>query len=84
MGFLGLPSVKWRMTTRTKWLVFSPLGLTLIGFGASLMLDAARAKNASEPWFWYGTAALCVFNAGIALFGEGVKCAVLLEIGKRT
>lgn len=46
------------------------------------MLDAARAKNAAEPWFWYGTAALCVFNAGIAIFGEAVKCAVLLELKK--
>jgi hypothetical protein len=72
------------MTTRTKWLLFSPLGLTLIGLGASLMLDAARAKNASEPWFWYGTAALCVFNAGIAVFGEGVKSAVPLEVEQRT
>ena len=46
------------------------------------MSDAARAKNADEPWFWYGTLALCVFNTGIALFGEGVKNAVLLELKK--
>ncbi len=71
------------MNSRTKWLVFSPLGLTLIGFGASLMLDAARAKNVGEPWFWYGTLALCVFNAGIAFFGEGVKHAVLTELEKK-
>ncbi len=71
------------MTHRTKWLVFSPLGLALIGFGITLVTDAARAKNAGEPWFWYGTAALCVFNAGIALFGEGIKNAVLLELEPR-
>jgi hypothetical protein len=70
------------MTIQTKWLLYSPFGLTLIGLGASLMLDAARAKNDGEPWFWYGTLALCVFNAGIAVFGEGVKCAVLLEVLK--
>jgi hypothetical protein len=75
--------LKYLMTLQTKWLLFSPLGLTLIGLGASLMLDAARAKNAGEAWFWYGTLALCVFNAGIAVFGEGVKCAVLLEVLKR-
>ncbi len=72
------------MTTQTKWLLFSPLGLTLIGLGTSLISDAARAKNAGEPWFWYGTVALCVFNAGIALFGEGVKNAVLLELEKKS
>jgi hypothetical protein len=71
------------MNSRTKWLLFSPLGLTLIGLGASLMLDAARAKNVGEPWFWYGTVALCVFNAGIVMFGEGVKSAVLLEVEDR-
>ncbi|MFN3265788.1 MAG: hypothetical protein ACK41E_03010 [Deinococcales bacterium] len=71
------------MNLKSKWLFFSPLGLTLIGFGASLLLDAARAKNAGEAWFWYGTLALCVFNAGIAIFGEAVKCAVLLELHKK-
>jgi hypothetical protein len=71
------------MTPRVKWLLFSPLGLTLIGFGITLVTDAARAKNAGEPWFWYGTAALCVLNAGVAIFGEGVKNAVLLELERR-
>jgi hypothetical protein len=70
------------MTSRTKWLLFSPLGLTLIGLGTSLISDAARAKNVGEAWFWYGTVALCVLNAGIALFGEGVKNAVLIELEK--
>jgi uncharacterized membrane protein len=71
------------MKPRTKWLLFSPLGLTLIGFGTSLISDAARAKHAGEAWFWYGTLALCVFNSGITLFGEGVKNAVLLELEKK-
>ncbi len=68
------------MTPRVKWLFFSPLGLSLIGFGISLISDAARAKSANEPWFWYGTLALCVFNAGIVFFGEGVKNAVFIEL----
>ncbi len=63
-------------------MLYSPLGLSLIGFGTSLALDAARAKNANEPWFWYGTLALCVLNAGVVFFGEGVKNAVLLELKK--
>ena len=68
------------MTPRVKWLVFSPLGLALIGFGLTLVTDAARAKTAGEPWFWYGTLALVVFNAGVVFFGEGVKNAVLVSL----
>lgn len=68
------------MTPRVKWLVFSPLGLALIGFGLTLVTDAARAKSSGEPWFWYGTLALVVFNAGIVFFGEGVKNAVLVSL----
>ena len=68
------------MTHRMKWLVFSPLGLALIGFGLTLVTDAARAKSAGEPWFWYGTLALVVFNAGVVFFGEGVKNAVLVSL----
>lgn len=68
------------MTPRVKWLLFSPLGLALIGFGLTLVTDAARAKSAGEPWFWYGTLALVVFNAGVVFFGEGVKNAVLLSL----
>ena len=68
------------MTPRVKWLLFSPLGLALIGFGLTLVTDAARAKAANEPWFWYGTLALAVFNAGVVFFGEGVKNAVLVSL----
>ena len=68
------------MKPRVKWLLFSPLGLALIGFGLTLVTDAARAKSAGEPWFWYGTLALVVFNAGVVFFGEGVKNAVLVSL----
>jgi hypothetical protein len=68
------------MNLRTKWLVFSPLGLTLVGFGLSLTLEAARLKTAGEPWFWLGTIGLCVVNSGLAFFGDGIKSRVLLEL----
>ena len=68
------------MKPRVKWLLFSPLGLALIGFGLTLVTDAARAKSAGEPWFWYGTLALVVFNAGVVFFGEGIKNAVLVSL----
>ena len=68
------------MNLRIKWLVFSLLGLTLVGFGLSLTLEAARLKNAVESWFWLGTLGLCVVNSGLAFFGDGVKSRVLLEL----
>jgi hypothetical protein len=43
-------------------------------------VDARDRRGAGEDWFWYGTLALVVFNAGIAFFGEGVKNAVLVSL----
>jgi hypothetical protein len=68
------------MNLRIKWLIFSPLGLTLVGFGLSLTLEAARLKSAGEPWFWLGTIGLCVVNSGLVFFGDGIKSRVLLEL----
>jgi hypothetical protein len=68
------------MNLQTKWLIFSPFGLTLVGFGLSLTLEAARLKSAEEPWFWLGTFGLCVVNSGLAFFGDGIKSRVLLEL----
>lgn len=68
------------MTHRMKWMLFSPLGLTVIGLGVSLTGEAIRAKGAGEPWFWLGTLGLVVLNAGVAVFGDGVKSRVLMEL----
>jgi hypothetical protein len=69
-----------------KWRMFAPFGLVLIGCGASILGEAISQKLDSAPfwtWFWWGTAALVVLNAGVAVFGEAVKCRVLLELSKR-
>jgi hypothetical protein len=68
------------MTHQRKWMILSPIGLTLIGLGLSITLEAARAKNAGEPWFWLGTLGLIVVNAGAACVGDGVKHRVLYEL----
>lgn len=68
------------MTTRAKWLLFAPLGLSLIGLGLSVTLEAARLKTVGEPWFWLGTLGLVIVNAGVAVFGDAVKCRVLVEL----
>jgi hypothetical protein len=68
------------MTHRLKWMIFSPLGLTIIGLGVSLTGEAIRAKTLNQPWFWPGTLGLVVLNAGVAVFGDGVKSRVLMEL----
>ena len=71
------------MTHKTKWLVFAPSGLLIIGLGACLIQWASAMKENGEPtakWVGAGTVALGVFNAGISLFGRGVVEKVLHEV----
>lgn len=71
------------MTHKSKWLLFSPLGLVTIGAGACLVHWAGHLKDKGAPardWVLAGTAALTVFNAGISLFGQGVVERVLHEV----
>jgi hypothetical protein len=64
------------------WQRLSPLGLALIGFGMSLTGQAIILKSRQEGffgWFILGTVGLIVLNAGVSIFGEGVKHRVLYE-----
>ncbi|MCA9840316.1 MAG: hypothetical protein KC422_25620 [Trueperaceae bacterium] len=74
------------MTHFQKWRLFSPLGLTLIGLGLSLLGHSIGLKlqgNSTLIWFSWGTLSLIVCNAGIAIFAEGVKARVLFEVQNR-
>lgn len=74
------------MNHRKQWLILSPLGLALIGFGASVTLYAGelRVENAGFwTWFGWGTLGLVILNSGVACFGEAVKHRVLHELGRR-
>jgi hypothetical protein len=62
-----------------KWRRFAPLGLIAVGAGASAVGEATIRKAEGRSWVLYGTAALCVLNAGLCLFGEAVKQRALLE-----
>jgi hypothetical protein len=45
----------------------------LLGFGLSLLGEAILYKFKNDfNWFYWGTAALIVFNSGIALVGEAI------------
>ena len=61
------------------WRRFAPLGLASVGFGLSLVGEATLRKGRGEPFVAYGTAALCVVNAGLCLFGEAVKHRALAD-----
>ena len=64
------------------WLWQAPLGLVLVGAGLSMAIDAGTCKTYGQPWFWYGSFALVVFNAGLCVFGGAVIKRVKDEIKK--
>ena len=61
------------------WRRFAPLGLVSVGMGLSLVGEATLRKGRGEPFVLYGTAALCVVNAGLCVFGEAVKHRALAD-----
>ena len=68
-----------RVDRHRTWRRLAPLGLVTVGAGASAIGEATIRKATGRPWVLYGTVALCVFNAGLCLFGEAVKQRALLE-----
>ena len=62
-----------------RWRWLAPAGLASVGFGLSLVGEATLRKGRGEPFVAYGTAALCVVNAGLCLFGEAVKHRALAD-----
>ncbi|MEO0557661.1 MAG: hypothetical protein AAF170_05690 [Bacteroidota bacterium] len=62
------------------WRRFAPLGLTAVGLGLSMVGEATSRKAQGDGWVLYGTAALCVVNAGLCLFGEAVKHRTLADL----
>lgn len=74
------------MTHKSKWLLFAPAGLAVIGTGACLVSWAAGLKQQGAPtsrWVAAGTAALGVLNAGVSLFGRGVVEKTLYELREK-
>lgn len=48
-------------------------GLLLTGAGLSMAIDAGFVRMKKGNWFWYGTAALVVFQAGLCLLVASTK-----------
>jgi hypothetical protein len=78
-----IPSHAPRENLFRRWRLFAPLGLTLIGFGLSVVGNAVALKIANAElweWFVHGTLGLVILNAGVAVFGEAVKNRALYEM----
>ncbi len=56
-----------------RWLIQSVSGLLLTGSGLSMAIDAGISKMQGNDWFWYGTASLIVFQAGLCLLIDSVR-----------
>ncbi len=61
------------MKRKTRWLIQSVGGLLLTGTGLSMAIDAGFQRYDGGEWFWYGTAALIVFQAGLCLAIDSVR-----------
>ncbi len=78
------PGRRWlnRLSTRTKWLLLSPISLVVIGFGLSVFSEAAHAKHTGAPtltWVLWGTYSLVLINGGLCLLGEAIRLRVRLD-----
>jgi hypothetical protein len=56
-----------KQKSTTRWVLQATTGLILTGSGLSLAIDAGMTKMQGGEWFWYGTGALVVFQAGLCL-----------------
>ena len=63
------------MTTKStkRWIIQAVSGLLLTGSGLSMAIDAGISKSQGGEWFWYGTGALVVFQAGLCLVIDSTR-----------
>ncbi len=67
---------------RRRWLWQAPLGLALVGFGASLVSEAGnwKAQGAeTAEWVLLGVLALVLLNGGLSVFGNSILERVRYE-----
>jgi hypothetical protein len=62
-----------KQKSTTRWVLQATTGLILTGSGLSLAIDAGMTKMQGGEWFWYGTGALVVFQAGLCLVIDSTR-----------
>lgn len=61
------------MSQKTRWLLYSVVGLLLLGFGLSLLGEAIIKKwERDSYWVLWGILALVTTNSGVCLIGQAV------------
>ncbi|MCE2833961.1 MAG: hypothetical protein ACK5VH_05060 [bacterium] len=58
---------------KRRWLLQAVGGLILTGTGLSMAIDAGFRKWQGDPWVFYGTVALIVFQSGLCLMADSVR-----------
>ena len=58
---------------KVRWLLQAIVGLLCTGAGLSMAIDAGLNKLQNGTWFWYGTFALVVFQAGLCLLIDSLR-----------
>jgi hypothetical protein len=58
---------------RIRWFLQAVGGLLLTGAGLSMAIDAGFLKSQGGDWFWYGTGALIVFQAGLCVLIDSIR-----------
>lgn len=71
--YLKIKDYVMKKNTKTRWLLQSAGGLILTGAGLSLAIDAGISKMQGGDWFWYGTFALVIFQAGLCVVIDSVR-----------
>lgn len=61
------------MKNKLKWILQASFGLILTGSGLSMAIDAGITKFQGGDWFYYGTGALLIFQAGLCLVIDAAK-----------
>jgi len=63
------------MSTKStkRWIIQAVSGLLLTGSGLSMAIDAGISKSQGGEWFWYGTGALVIFQAGLCLVIDSTR-----------
>jgi hypothetical protein len=61
------------MKNKSKWILQASFGLILTGSGLSMAIDAGITKMQGGDWFFYGTGALLIFQAGLCLVIDASK-----------
>ncbi len=62
-----------KQKSTTRWVLQASCGLLLTGSGLSMAIDAGISKLQGSEWFWYGTGALMVFQAGLCLVIDSTR-----------